>query len=245
MTVLAWDDPPSPLDAHTAATLRAIRAPADAPRWTALPAWTLLGEDPFPDAVTGDAVAWSGGVGDGLFGAHPRTWSPRTLDRAIAAAERLAPALARASTRLWIRPHARHALSDAPSITRFARALEGSPVGLLPDPAALLTAAMLPRADEHLERLAEHAGGLIESGRAPGVVLANVAAPAAGSDPLAPDDGPPLRPAPLHAGAIPLATFASAWRGPCAGPGRPRLIILPAGGEPEQLRALAGVIGNL
>lgn len=218
-------------------------------RWWAATGWTLLAwaqgaELPGLEDGPRDVVAWAGGCGGagaGLFDADPRTWAPRTVETLLHAGEALARRLDGRGTRLWVRPHARHALSDGPSMGRFAAALAGSGVGVLPDPAAVLTGAMLGRAETHLERLAEHAAGLVRDGRAAGVVIANVARRDAGADEMEPDVGPPLVLKPVHAGVIDVSVIAAALAGTVpAG----AMVWLVPGEEERQVALLAGVLAG-
>lgn len=165
-------------------------------------------------AGPGRHVAWSGSMGEGLWDAHPRTWTPAGWARLETAVARLAPLFRAAGATLALRTHARHILGDPHSAARFVQTLAapGQPgagvVGVLADPVGMLTPGMLAHAEEHLERIFDHlrlvqaaaqGGGLL------GVVLTNlsdVPLSPASADTLAIDDGPPMRRAPLHAGRL-------------------------------------------
>lgn len=94
-------------------------------------------------------VAWCGSYAEldegGLFDAHPRTWSApgwKAFEDACAAA---APP---EGTTILLRTHARHALSDVPSLRRFAA--EVAPrwpgrFGLLLDPSSMVELSHLER----------------------------------------------------------------------------------------------------
>jgi hypothetical protein len=164
-------------------------------------------------------VAWSGGLGDALFEADPRTWGPagwRALEAGLAALE---PVLRARGQRLWLRPHARHVLSDPPACRRLASAWPEGPVGVLAEPMGMLTRSMLGLASEHLER---SFGALAELAERTGLVLTNVEAPpgesAGAQGDLEPDAGPCLRRVGLTHGAIRPEVIAAAWRahGPAA-----------------------------
>lgn len=104
----------------------------------------------------GPLVSWSGWAGEqpgltgGVWSAAFETWGPAGR----AAFDKRIDALAGRTDRVLIRPHARHVVSDIPSVATLARRFEGGSVGVLLEPAALFTPEMLPDADEHLERIA-------------------------------------------------------------------------------------------
>lgn len=96
-------------------------------------------------------IVWSGWLGDNPFAADPRAWggeAERALDAVVqqCAAGPNAP-------ELWLRPHARHVLGDAHRVARFLERNRGLNVGLALDPLALLEDSMLPKAEDHLERI--------------------------------------------------------------------------------------------
>lgn len=96
-------------------------------------------------------------------------------------------------------PAAAHVLSDPQSCLTFLRARAGQPFGLMLDPALLLTPAMLGRAEDHLRRAMEALG------RHPAVAalrLTNIQISRA-------EQGPSLRPEPLHRGVLDARLLAS------------------------------------
>jgi hypothetical protein len=189
-------------------------------------------------------VVWSGTLGDELFDADPRTWGPRGR---AAWAERLAELLAVARShrlQLWIRPHARHVVSDAPTIDRMLAdhagdiAHEQAPLRILSDPASMFTRSMLAYAEDHLERVLSATRRWSALGACAGIVLANVrdpsGEPAAEASPI--DDGPALQGAPLFDGLIPAPIIRSLTPAllPSTLP-----ILLPFAGDEGQVRAFA------
>lgn len=58
-----------------------------------------------------------------------------------------------ASTELWLLPRAGDVVSDVPSIATLLRSVGGPRLGVVLDPAAILTPSMLERAEEHLDRV--------------------------------------------------------------------------------------------
>lgn len=111
----------------------------------------------------GVVIAWSGWIGepassaDGAVESDYRAWSGegrRRLDDVMA--ETL-PLLAARRSSLWIRPHARHVLSDGPSCAAFMRAHAAAcadgRLGVLLDLNLVLTESMRARREEHVERL--------------------------------------------------------------------------------------------
>ena len=131
-------------------------------------------------------AVWSGSAAEldrgGMFEADPRTWSARGWAALEGVCGRIRAEGAESGIgEVWIRPHARHVLSDVPSCSRFAREWCGAESGptrfrLLWDPASMLTREMVEggAADDHLKRLY----GALESpslaGAAAAVIVANV-----------------------------------------------------------------------
>lgn len=154
-----------------------------------------------PDAVPSFSVAaWSGTFAeDGQFGADVRNWSVAARSELHDKLDRLnALGDAKGLTgQVMLRPHARHILSDWHTCSRFMaqRALAGDArTCLLVDPPAMLTAQMLERSAEHLERTFEQVGLMLrddsQKGRIAGVVVSNVRSGGAGVvDPLGYDEG--------------------------------------------------------
>ncbi len=179
--------------------IRELAASAASPPWAR---W--FAGNPFesePSAGAGARLAlWSGSMAswdadpDGLAAPDPRTWSAAGWERLEEACRALAAAAKDASEVLF-RTHASHILSDVPSCLRFLRQVEqwGGRGGLLLDPAAMLTASMLPAAPDHLERVFANLGPHPATAA---VVLSNVTSP----DPE--DPMRPLRTAPLHRGLL-------------------------------------------
>ena len=101
-------------------------------------------------------VVWSGSNAEPLFAPDPTSWMSTARDRF----ERfIDDALESMSDRaeLLVRTHARHVLSDIPTVRTFAANREDAPVGVLLDPASMLERSMLDCADDHLERIAHGA----------------------------------------------------------------------------------------
>ncbi|MBX9737189.1 MAG: hypothetical protein K2X32_09710 [Phycisphaerales bacterium] len=184
-------------------------------------AWNDLGQLA-PDGAPVACWSGTGQSGDdpaGLFDADPRSWGPAALAALTSFVDdRVLPEIARSAGQLWLRPHARHVLCDSVRAERFVvpRATRG--LRLLADPTALLTRAMLARADDHYERAMESITRVSAAGALGAVVISNIAratddepggaviVPPADSlaDPEAftADDGAALRPAALHKGVI-------------------------------------------
>lgn len=134
------------------------------------------------------AVRWSGWLPSAENGGVP-TWGPagrRAFDQWCT---RLTQTLAEAGGSVWVRPHARHVLSDTPSCADFLRRHASAHLKLLLDPAGMLTSAMLARADEHVERALSAFAGNPGIGA---VMLTNVVR---GSE-------TELAPAPIHRGLV-------------------------------------------
>ncbi|MAY73942.1 MAG: hypothetical protein CMJ31_04310 [Phycisphaerae bacterium] len=145
---------------------------------------------------------WVGGEGhpeDGVFTSSFETW-------AKAGAERFGerwPEVAARYERIWVWPHARHVLSDTQSIFTNVRD-DGGPLagaGVLLEPTALLTASMIEAAEDHLMRTADT---LFDHVRTEAVIVSNavVVEPADGA--AVGPSGPAMRPAPAHAGVVPV-----------------------------------------
>lgn len=119
-------------------------------------------------AGSGVVIGWSGWLGepassvDGVVDADFRMWSGhgrRSLDEVVAA---VMPLLEASGGRWWIRPHARHVLSDGPSCGAFLKAhaaacLAGR-LGLVLDLDLVVTDAMRERRVEHVGRMLETLG---------------------------------------------------------------------------------------
>lgn len=139
-------------------------------------------------------VCRSGWTEEGL------SWMPGARGELSRALTMLVPELHRRGRELWLWPGAAHVLSDAPSTMSFVRTLAEARVGVLFDPASLLTREMLAHSEEHLERLFELFASL-ESVRA--TLLANI-------EPEGGVEGVRLRA--LHRGALSPGLLAGLWR---------------------------------
>ncbi len=189
-------------------------------------------------------VVWSGTLGDDLFDADPRTWGPRGRS---AWADRLSELLALARDRkvqLWVRPHARHVVSDAPTIDRMLAdhagdvAHQDAPLRVLSDPASMFTRSMLAYSEDHWERMLSATRRWAGINACAGVILANVreidAPSTAEASPV--DEGPALASAPLYDGLIPSAVVRTIT--PSLLPSGVPIVIAHAQDE-EHARALA------
>ena len=151
-----------------------------------------LPEPPCPERI----IAWSGWLpadatpAAGIFPRDFRTWTSEGWEAFEKVIERLSPTLVARAMTICLRPHARHVLSDAQSCRNFMeRAPEG--IGLLVDPASMLTPEMLPDAEDHLGRIFDALG---DHPRTAGVILCNVKRSGA--------DSGALVPSPVHIGEI-------------------------------------------
>ncbi len=98
-------------------------------------------------------VAWSGTLASkGLFERDPRTWMRPGHEALRSFCDSVRGALLHSGTRLALRPHARHVLSDPASCQRFLDETPGGPFELALAPASLLEPALLDAAEDHLER---------------------------------------------------------------------------------------------
>jgi len=178
-----------------------------------------------PLAVDGASlVVWSGSLA-GPFPEHLET--PTPLNWMPPGGRALADWLDRldedARARRWIRPHARHVLSDPPSVRawwrRRAEAAGGTPPvgGLALDLAALLEPSMLGDADEHLRLHLRNLGDLASV-----VMLADVRIDADRCRAVPPGEGA-LGPSAWEAMRAGLADFVA--------PGVPVVVLLPGTGE--------------
>lgn len=164
---------------------------------------------------------WSGGVGEGddaeaMFEPDPRTWMSAGRDAFAAGLERAAKWASAHGSTICLRPHARHVLSDTPSLRTLlgvqkGGAVVGPPPGIevLLDPIAMLTPRMLATVEDHLERvlsLVATLPGVI------GIVASNIAAASAEALAADLDEGPALQRVPLRAGVIDPALIARAIR---------------------------------
>lgn len=126
----------------------------------------LLDEEPaLPGRLpAGALVVRTGWLGDEqVLDDGARVWSSHPAQWLGSARERFDTGIARVleqagDREVWLWPHARHTLSDGPSVRRWLddRAQAGLPaVGLLLEPTALLTEPMLGEREEHLDRVVQ------------------------------------------------------------------------------------------
>lgn len=169
----------------------------------------------------GIAVMWSGWLASGESGGVG-TWGPagrRAFDQWCT---HLKQTLAVSGGNVWVRPHARHVLSDTPSCADFLRRHASAQLKLLLDPSGMLTPAMLARADEHVERALSALAGNPGIGA---VMLTNVVR---GSE-------TELAPAPIHRGLVDGSVLARMAR--AAVPEHVPLVLLDGELE-DQMRLL-------
>lgn len=118
-----------------------------------------------PDGVV---LAWSGWFGapdtsdDGRVDPDHRTWAGEGRTRLDALLAAAVPRFTSLGARLWLRPHARHVLSDGPSCAAFVRAHAGArgTIALLLDLDLLLTPEMHQRRAEHTDRILQTAAAI-------------------------------------------------------------------------------------
>jgi len=141
------------------------------------------------------------------------------LDAYLDAAE---PALRANGSRLLLRTHARHVISDAQAALGLLEAREGAPIGIALDPASCLEASMLRDLEDHLTRFLVLAGQAAEV-----IVLGSVEQPASG------ESEEVLTPAPLGEGIVDARLLGSLVREHA----REDAVVAVVGGDPEgQLR---------
>lgn len=134
-----------------------------------LPTDLLTSAAAFAAPRSGRAVAWSGRVDEG-DGPGVRTWGAPGRAALMSCCDRLEPVLRAARAAVLLRPHARHVLSDVPACAGFLRERARGPFGVLVDPVSMLTAPMLARAIDHVERTVD---ALIPLPGVAGVVISN------------------------------------------------------------------------
>lgn len=210
-------------------------APDDCPRVLCLPGNPLADGWNAPTLAPEGAalVAWSGTLGDSLWKAHPLTWMTAGWTRLREVLTALAPELRRRRQRLFVRTHCCHVVADVHAAQRLlgeCDAIDPALFGILPDPASMFTAAMLPRAEDHLARMTD---ALPRLAGPMGVLVRNLAAPSARAARAADSHGEGFQSAapvgvPLHApGVFDLEPLIRA----CAAAGINRFAI--EGAEPE------------
>lgn len=104
-------------------------------------------------------------------GGGERVWGPRVVGEFDRAVDALARGVEGAGARVLLRPSSRGVLSDIPSVLRFARRAEGTRLGVLLEPSALLAESMMAHAEDHVVRMGEMLGPL---GCVEGVFLSGV-----------------------------------------------------------------------
>ena len=169
--------------------------------------WPVWSGNIFLDAPTPEhgqtVVAWSGWFDEnarpesGVFHHDPRTWLAEGWETLEARLAQVLPTFEAAQARLLLRPHVRHVVSDAPSIRRVLGKFESPALGVLLEPAAMLTAAMADDAQDHLTRILE---ALAHNPRVAAILLTGAERPALGEP--TPDHDDLLVPAPLTRGAL-------------------------------------------
>lgn len=170
-------------------------------------------------------LCWSGWFGDDAqkFDRDFRTWTKEGWAALDAWCDQVVPYAAAAGATLCLRPHPRHVLADAQACVSFLKRRESQPVEIFLDAAGLLTASMLPRAEDHLKRIMD---ALASHPAVPAVLISSVIA--------AQGDPDQLEPAPIGTGLLSsqlINLIASAIPR-----GKPRVLIGP---DPEgQVRAI-------
>lgn len=169
--------------------------------------WPVWAGNIFSDTPTlqpGQAtIAWSGwfdphaSPDSGVFHHDPHTWSARGWETLEARLAEILPTFEAVGARLLLRPHVRHVISDAPAIRRILGQFDSSALGILLEPAAMLTAGMTSDARDHLTRLLE---ALARHPRVAAILMTGADRPALGQ--ADPEHDDILVPAPLTRGSI-------------------------------------------
>ena len=170
----------------------------------AWPVWAgnIFFEDPTPEPGQ-TVVAWSGWFDQqarpqsGVFHHDPRTWLAEGWETLQARLGPIVQAFEAAQARLLLRPHVRHVVSDAPSVRRALAMFDSPALGVLLEPAAMLTAAMADDARDHLTRILDALAG---NPRVQAILLTGAERPALGEP--TPEHDDLLVPAPLTRGCI-------------------------------------------
>jgi len=170
-------------------------------------AWAVWGgnilEASPPTRAGGTVVAWSGWLGERdanagfLFPYDPDVWMGAGWRDLCARLGEVLPACEREGCRLALRPHARHVVSDVPTVLRLLGAFPSRALGVVLDPAAMLTAPMADDAGEHVGRILAALAG---HERVWAVLLTGAERPAIAPDAMDHDDQ--LVPCPLTRGAL-------------------------------------------
>ncbi len=129
-------------------------------------AWTdaNLLREAVPSSSGLPLAMWSGWMGDGPWERDPRAWLPSAYEelkaRLTAARERIE----HEQTRWLLRPHARHVLNDPQRCARFLADVGGGGdgIGLLLDPVSMLEPEMLAHSEDHIPRIMERLGPMVE-----------------------------------------------------------------------------------
>lgn len=140
----------------------------------------------------GVLIAWSGTLAEEPGARDWATWGPAGRAALDAACADIGPALETSGTRLLLRPHARHVLSDPFKCRRFLDERGAGPFGVALDAASMLEHSMLADAEGHIERAFEMLGPI-----AGAIILAGV-------EPGADEDAP-VRPCPTGRGVVSAA----------------------------------------
>ena len=178
-----------------------VRSQGDAHGWSI---WTgnIFLDSPDPTASQ-TVVAWSGWFDEnarpesGVFHHDPRSWLAEGWETLESRLTQVLPAFEVANARLLLRPHVRHVISDAPSVRRILTRFESPALGILLEPAAMLTAAMADDAQDHLTRILE---ALAHNPRIAAILLTGAERPALGEP--TPEHDDLLVPAPLTRGTL-------------------------------------------
>ncbi len=139
--------------------------------------------------------AWGVGAGSACIvrsmvgGSDRPAWMAGAASAFEESLPRLVERAREAGVEIWWRPTHEDVLSDVPSTLTFFRRHTG--FGLVLDPRAMLTEEMVPRADEHVERVLEALGGhealrlvVVRPGRVGEIVQGRVDSHVASSVPL-------------------------------------------------------------
>ncbi|USN99445.1 MAG: hypothetical protein H6810_01860 [Phycisphaeraceae bacterium] len=102
--------------------------------------------------------------------ASRRTWSDEGRTRFEEAWHELAGEAESRGVRLWLHPHAGDVIGDVPGLRALASRAVACGSGVLLEPAVLLTASMIPDAEDHFARIVEP---LESSGLVRAVLVAN------------------------------------------------------------------------
>lgn len=109
-----------------------------------------------------DVMVWSGWFGESPWERDPRAWLPGGWDRLVEVLRAARAGLELRRTRWLLRPHARHVLNDPQRCAKFVEMFGGGVYGLAIDPVALLEPSMVPKWEEHTERVLARLAGFSE-----------------------------------------------------------------------------------